>query len=124
MIDERFHARLRRLIVEYIIDGYRVLRKFPKDELYAMTAQGKRSIVSIFLNYTEGYARKSKRVTKNLYDIAYGSLQESIGVFYLAVQLNFIEPTDYKKLFVRKEEIGKMLWKTIEGLDEENSKNN
>lgn len=112
----RFHERLRLLIIAYIKDGYMVLNTFPKEERYALTAQGKRSITSVFLNYTEGYARKQKKVTRHLYEVAYGSLQESIGVFYLAVQLGFISSEAYTPLFNQKEHIARMLWKTIEGV--------
>lgn len=126
MKEENFHAKLRRLIIEYILLGYKVLRKFPKEEMYGMTSQCKRALVSIFLNYIEGYSRISKGVVRNSYEISYGSLQESIGVFFLATQLKFIPNDDYLLLFHRKEEIGKMLWKTIEGVksDKKESKNN
>ncbi|MFH1286562.1 MAG: four helix bundle protein [Candidatus Magasanikbacteria bacterium] len=116
MIKEDFHGKLKRLIIEYIKSGYVVLGYFPKDELYGMTSQCKRSLVSVFLNYTEGFARVQKGVTRNLYEVSYGSLQESIATFYLAVQLGFITKDDYIPLFQRKEEIGRMLWKTIQGV--------
>ncbi|MBU1895514.1 four helix bundle protein [Patescibacteria group bacterium] len=124
MKEEDFHTRLRRLIIEYILLAYKILQKFPKDEIYGMTSQCKRALVSIFLNYVEGYSRISKGVTRNSYEISYGSLQESIGVFFLATQLNFIAKEEYLPLFICKEEIGKMLWKTIQGVkkDEEYNK--
>lgn len=116
MSEGTFHQTLRKLIVAYIKAGYIVLNLFPKEERFALTAQGKRSITSIFLNYTEGYARKQKKVTRHLYEVAYGSLQESIGVFYLAVQLGFITKEVYQPLFEQKEHIARMLWKTIDGV--------
>ena len=116
MKKEGFHEKLQRLIVEYIRLGSLVLNTFPKEEMYGMTSQCKRSLVSVFLNYTEAYARVQKGVMRNLYEVSYGSLQESIATFYLAVQLHFISKDEYTPLFQRKEEIGKMLWKTIEGV--------
>lgn len=116
---EDYHQKLRRLIIEYIVLGYKTLQLLPKDELYAMTAQCKRSMTSIFLNYIEGYARARKKVMKNLYETSYGSLLESIGVFLLATHLNYISKDQYMKLFARKEEIAKMLWKTINGIGED-----
>ena len=119
MDKEDFHKKLKRLIVEYILLGYEVLKDFPKEELYGMSAQARRSLVSVLLNYTEGYARSKKKVMLNQYEISYGSLQESICVFYLSVQLSFISKEKYSKLFTRKEEIAKMLWSTINHLREE-----
>lgn len=114
-----FHTTLRDHIVCYIKEGYSVIKKFPKEEMYALSAQGKRSLASIFLNYTEGYSRKGKNVTRHLYEVAYGSLQESIGVFYLAVHLGFIEKSIYINLYQQKEQIARMLWKTIEGVSQD-----
>src|SRR3989338_5300261 len=119
MKEEDFHDKLRRLIIEYILFGYKILKKFPKDELYGMTSQCRRALVSIFLNYVEGFSRISKGVMRNAYEMSYGSLQESIGVFFLATHLRFITKDDYLGLFHRKEEIGKMLWKTIERIKNE-----
>ncbi|EKE07017.1 MAG: hypothetical protein ACD_18C00211G0002 [uncultured bacterium] len=119
MEDKQFHKKLRKLIVDYIVAGYETLKQFPSDEKYGMTSQCKRALVSIFLNYTEGYARISKGVTKNLYEIAYGSLKESIGVFFLATKMYFIPTKNYISLFNQKEEIAKMLWKSIEGIEQD-----
>lgn len=81
-----------------------------------MTSQVRRAAVSIMLNYVEGYARSKKKVMLNFYETSYGSLQESIYVFYLSLELNYIKAEDYKLLFDLKESISKMLWKTIVGL--------
>jgi four helix bundle protein len=113
MIEEDFHTKLRRLIIEYTVLGYKILKKFPKYEIYGMTSQSKRALVSIFLNYIGGYSRMIKGVVRNSCEISYGSLQESIGVLFLGSQLKFITKHEYLPLFHRKEEIGKMLWKTI-----------
>ncbi|MBI4653213.1 four helix bundle protein [Candidatus Kuenenbacteria bacterium] len=37
---------------------YKITKKFPKDELYGVTSQIRRSSLSIILNYIEGYARR------------------------------------------------------------------
>lgn len=75
--------------------------------------------MSIMLNYLEGYARTRKKVMLNFYEISYGSLQESIYIFYLAVRLDYIKIEEYNQLFEFKEEISKMLWATSEGLRKE-----
>jgi len=122
MKGEDYHDKLRRLIVEYIALGYKALKKFPDDEKYGMISQCKRASVSVLLNYLEGFARVKKKVVINFYEISYGSLQETIGIFYLAVFLKFISTDEYKELFKLKEEIARMLWSTLEGIKEENKK--
>jgi len=113
---EGFHSKLRKKIIVYILFGYKVLKNFPKEEQFAMSSQCRRALVSILLNYTEGYSRKRPKVTSNFYEISYGSLQETSSIFYLAVQLKYIRKEDYLKLHEKKEEIAKMLWKTIENI--------
>lgn len=88
-----------------------------------MTSQARRALVSTLLNYTEGYARSKKAVMLNFYETSYGSLQESICVFYLATQLDYITSSEYLRLYEIKEEIAKMEWNTIIGLREECNKN-
>ncbi|HBU06478.1 MAG TPA: four helix bundle protein [Candidatus Magasanikbacteria bacterium] len=119
MAKNDYHQKLRGLIVEYIVLGYKSLKKFPDDEKYGMISQCKRALVSILLNYLEGFARTKKKVMVNFYEISYGSLQETIGIFYLAIFLEFISKEEYKKLFDIKEEIARMLWSTTKGVKQE-----
>ncbi len=116
MIENGFHKKLHFLITSYILVGYKTTKQFPDDERFGMISQARRALVSILLNYVEGYARSKKAVMINFYEISYGSLQETICVFYLATQLKYIAKEQYQKLFNQKEEIAKMIWKTVEGL--------
>lgn len=111
-----YHTRLKQLIIEYILLGYQIAKQFPSDERFGMTSQAKRALVSVLLNYVEGFARSRKAVMLNMYETSYGSLQESICVFFLACKLHYIKPKEYITLYQKKEEIAKMQWKTIEGL--------
>ncbi len=116
MSKEVFHKRLKELINEYVLLGYEISKKFPSDERYGMTSQGRRALLSVMLNYVEGYARTKKKVMLNFYETSYGSLKESIYVFYVATRFQYITVQEYMKLFHLKEEIAKMEWTTIEGL--------
>lgn len=87
---EGFHNDLKKVIDEYIFSGYKITNKFPRSEIYGMTSQCRRALLSIMLNYVEGYGRTKKKVMLNFYEISFGSLKESIYVFYLAFRLEFI----------------------------------
>lgn len=66
MEGEKFYKRLKRLIHEYILLGYKVSEKFPKSELYGMVSQVRLALLSIMLNYVEGYGRTKKKMPLQL----------------------------------------------------------
>ena len=55
---------------------YRLTAKFPRDELFGMTAQIRRASVSIPVNIAEGYGRNSKGAYGQFLKVAQGSLKE------------------------------------------------
>lgn len=55
--EERYHEKLKRIMDEYAHLVYKVTKNFPKEELFGITSQLRRSVLSVILNYIEGYAR-------------------------------------------------------------------
>ena len=55
---------------------YKVTKRFPKDEMYGLTSQIRRSAVSIPSNIAEGYGRKTTLEYVRFLYIAYGSVCE------------------------------------------------
>lgn len=109
---------------QYVILAYKMTNRFPRTEIFGMTSQARRASLSVMLNYIEGFARRKKKVVLNFYETSYASLQESIYVFYLSKLQRYIQKEEYMKLFTLKEEIAKMLWVTIEGLDTDMNNDN
>jgi len=69
---------------------YRVTHGFPREEAFGLTAQMRRSAVSVPANIVEGCARRGERDYVRFLDISFGSVRE-IGYFIeLAVCLNYI----------------------------------
>ena len=89
---------------------YDVSKFFPKDEIYGLTSQYRRSALSTILNFIEGYARMRKNVFKQFIEISYGSLKESKYLTEFSYKRKYIEKDDYNKLINLAEEIGRMLW--------------
>src|SRR3989344_2497674 len=104
-----FHEKLKSLIDGYVDDVYRVTRKFPKDELFGATSQSRRAVLSIALNYVEGYARQRKAVHKNFLEISYGSLKETVYLVQFGHRQKYISTADFQKLQQQSDEIGAML---------------
>lgn len=116
MATETFHQELKRLMNEYAHTVYKVSRTFPKEELYGLVSQLRRSALSVILNYIEGYARYRNRVHKNFLEISYGSLKESSYLIQFAYEEKYIQEKDYQNLMQISDKIGKMLWGTINKL--------
>jgi four helix bundle protein len=111
-----FHSRLREKMDWYVHEVYRLTKKYPRDEIYGVTSQIRRSTLSVILNYIEGYARKRSAVHKNFLEISYGSLQESKYLLEFSLKENYITQEEFEKIAPVANEIGAMLWSTISKL--------
>lgn len=110
MQQESFHQQLKKIMNEYVHSVYKLTKKFPKEELYGMTAQLRRSAMSIILNYIEGYARIKSKIHKNSLEISYGSLKETAYLLQFASEEKFISIEEYNNLNQLADRIGAMLW--------------
>ena len=111
-----FQDKLKVKMHDYVKLVYRVSRDFPKEELFGVTSQFRRSSLSVILNYIEGYARFKPGSKLQSYETAYGSLKESKYLVFFSYTENYIASTDYTTLTNLAEEIGKMLWSEIRPL--------
>jgi len=101
---------------EYVHLVYKITRSFPKEELYGVTSQLRRAGLSTILNYIEGFARQRKAVKQNFWEISYGSLKESKYLLHFALVEKYLSQKDYEKAIKLAEEIGAMLWRSIQPL--------
>ena len=62
--------------MELVTNIYKLTKSFPKDELYGLTSQMRRSAVSVPSNIAEGAARKNKAEFIQFLHIALGSSSE------------------------------------------------
>ncbi len=80
-----------RELVKFI---YKLTRKFPKEEIYALTYQVKRSVISIPSNIAEGSGHFSDKEFSRYLEIAYASSCELDTQIILAFDLEFITQDD------------------------------
>jgi len=88
---------------------YKVSVNFPKEELYGLTSQIRRSSVSVPTNIAEGCGRNSDAEFARFLQIAMGSASETEYLLLLAHELSFLRNNDYKKLQNDTEEVKRML---------------
>ena len=96
--------------VELAVEVYQVTQNFPKAEMFGLTAQARRSVVSIASNIAEGAGRNSKRDFGNFLGIANGSTCELETHLILAHRLDLLNDSVLETLQHRITEIQKMNW--------------
>ena len=73
---------------------YELLKKFPKEEQYALCDQLRRAVISVPSNIAEGLGRLSEKEQVRFIEIAYGSLLEVETQLELACDLHYISEED------------------------------
>lgn len=98
-----------RLSHELRLKVYRISRSFPRDEIFGITSQVRRSASSIPANIAEGSGRKSDRELVRFLQIARGSASELEYHLILARDLEYLKTAEFNKLIRQLEPVQKML---------------
>ena len=77
-----------------VIIVYKLLKKFPKEETYALCDQLRRAVVSVPSNLAEGSGRTSAKDQAHFFEMAYGSLMEVSCQIDIAHDLCYITQED------------------------------
>jgi len=91
---------------QFVLAVYPFIYSFPQKEIYGMSAQLRRSAVSIAANIVEGFKKKGKGDKVRYMNIAQGSLEECRYYLILAQDLGY---GDTAQLNDRLEEVSKLL---------------
>ena len=95
--------------VEFVTIIYSATKNFPKEEIYGLTNQIRRSAVSVPSNIAEGFGRNSKNDFKRFLQIAISSLFEIQTQLEIAKNLKFTIDEEFINLFDLTREIEAML---------------
>lgn len=90
---------------------YTLTLQFPKSEIYGLTSQLRRAVLSIPANIIEGYARVNKNEFRRFLSIALGSLAEVEYFVTFSFEQKLIKQKDYQSVIDLKEECGRIIWK-------------
>jgi four helix bundle protein len=93
---------------KFVLDIYKETKNFPKEELFGITNQLRRAVVSIPNNIAEGCGRKSKKELLNFLNIAMGSASEVECLLLLSFDLHYLKD-EYEMLNQNLIEVRKML---------------
>lgn len=91
------------------LDLYRLSRAFPREEIYGLTSQLRRSAMSIGANLAEGCGRRTGGELAHFVRIAMGSASELDYHLLLCRDLEFLNNDDFERCTKNLTEIRKML---------------
>jgi len=95
--------------MELAAEVYQVVKKLPKEELFSLSDQMRRSAVSIPSNIAEGQARSTKKEFVRFLAIALGSKSELETQLLLSVKVGYLHDSDIEKAIGLLTETGKLL---------------
>ncbi|MGO7909341.1 four helix bundle protein [Rhizobium leguminosarum] len=107
--------------IELSVVCYEVTRTFPREEIYGLTSQIRRSSASVAANIAEGYGRENQGSFAQFLKIAQGSLKELETHLIIAGRIGFLQASALDELLDRCDEIGKMLGSLIRSVQHRKS---
>jgi four helix bundle protein len=92
-----------------VLEIYEITKKFPKEEMFGLTNQIRRAVVSISSNIAEGFSRKSIKEKQQFLHQALGSLTEVDNQILIARDVGYIAPQEFDKIDPIIVEVGKLI---------------
>ena len=84
---------------QLVLDIYKITRKFPREELFGLTNQLRRAIISFTSNIAEGWGRFSYKDKIKFYYNSRASVYESLDWLQKAKVRKLITSEEYQKVF-------------------------
>jgi len=91
---------------QLVLGIYKITKSFPREELFGIVSQVRRSAVSVPANIAEGFRKRTKAEKQRYLTIAHGSLEETRYYLVLSRDLGYCQPSELIKLL---EEVSKLL---------------
>ncbi len=88
---------------------YETTKNYPKEEIYGLVSQMRRSSVSIPCNIAEGYRRGHRKEYVHFLYMAHGSCGELETLLSLSYDLAMVDRNTFEKLYPMQEEVSKLL---------------
>jgi four helix bundle protein len=95
--------------MNFVVEVYRMTKKFPQEEKYGLTSQIRRATVSIPSNIAEGAGRESEKEFKRYIEISIGSSFEVETQLTIAYRLEYLETSVFETGLKRLQTIQRQL---------------
>lgn len=101
-----------------VTNCYSITSNFPKEELFSLTSQIRRSSISIPSNIAEGFGRDTNKDYLRFLTISLGSLFEFQTQIEIAYNLKYINEENFNLLYNDSREVERMLSSFIRKIKE------
>jgi four helix bundle protein len=81
-----------------VLTTYRITKDFPREEIFGLTSQMRRSAASITANVAEGFGRRGVKEKSQFYYMAHGSLTELKDQLLIARDIGYLTDTAYSEI--------------------------
>lgn len=88
---------------------YKATKNFPKEELFSLTNQMRRAVVSIVSNIAEGFSRQSLKEKIHFYYLALSSNTELQAQLVISMDLDYIKKKEFDEIASQSILVGKLL---------------
>jgi four helix bundle protein len=95
--------------MDLVVAVYATTKQWPKEELFGLTSQARRSATSVPANIAEGFARENRGSYQQFLRIAQGSLKELETHLLIAQRIGVAEHDSVGPVLDRAESVGKLL---------------
>ena len=92
-----------------VLDLYKTTNDFPREELFGLTSQMRRCVVSITSNIAEGFGRKSYKEKINFFFVSKGSLVELQNQLIISKDIGFLDENKFNIIYNQSVEVHKIL---------------
>ena len=104
--------------IELVKNIYEVSNSFPKEELYVLTSQLRRTAISIPSNIAEGFSRFHNKEYRQFLYIALGSCAELETQIIIANYLKYLDDDRFNDIINESEVICKMISNLIKKVND------
>ncbi len=95
--------------MQLVTQVYLITKSLPKEELYGLMPQIRRSCISIPSNIAEGYGRNSTKDYLRFLQISSGSLYELQTQLEICLNLEYLSKKEFNEIYEQSREIERML---------------
>ncbi len=94
---------------QLVLSVYKLIRGFPKDELFGITSQMRRCAVSITSNIAEGFSRNSWKEKLQFYAVSLGSVTELQNQLLISRDVGYITTEEFMAIATKSVSVNKIL---------------